>query len=382
MDLHYIASKFALEGQAVSVEPLGEGFINDTFVVRTAGETPDYILQRKNKAIFKDVPGMMENIRKVTEHMRLRVAEAGGDVSREVMRVVPAVDGRLYHIDSAGDFWAVSEFISGTVAYNRADSPDLARKGGEGIGKFQALLSDFTEPLAETIKGFHNIRHRFEQWDEAVARDAAGRIGAGGGPEESGLGVSGSGCTGGLAEEISWIESRREEMMGFWSRVESGEIPMRVTHNDTKISNILFDADGSVLCAIDLDTVMSSTALNDFGDAIRSYCNTGDEDDRDLDRVGLSLDMFRAYTEGYLSYMGGQLTESELAWLAFSARYITFEQVLRFLMDYIDGDTYYKIKYPEHNLVRAKAQYKLLQSMEEQYEEMCGIVERSGLLKN
>ncbi len=355
MDLHYIASKFALEGQAVSVEPLGEGFINDTFVVRTAGDAPDYILQRKNKAIFKDVPGMMENIRKVTEHMRLRVAEKGGDVEREVMRVVPAVDGRLYHVDSAGDFWAVSVFISGTVAYNRADSPSLAKKGGEGIGKFQALLADFTEPLAETIKGFHNIRHRFEQWDEALARDAAGRIG-------------------GLAEEISWIESRREEMMSFWARVESGEIPMRVTHNDTKISNILFDADGSVLCAIDLDTVMSSTALNDFGDAIRSYCNTGDEDDMDLSKVSMSLDMFRAYTEGYLSYMGERLVDSELVWLSFSARYITFEQVLRFLMDYIDGDTYYKIKYPEHNLVRARAQYRLLQSMEEQYGEMCRVV--------
>ena len=228
-------------------------------------------------------------------------------------------------------------------------------QGGEGIGKFQAQLADFTEPLAETIKGFHNIRHRFVQWDEALRRDAAGRVKD-------------------LKEEIGWIESRRDEMLAFWSKVEDGTIPTRVTHNDTKINNILFDKQGEVLCAIDLDTVMNSTSLNDFGDAIRSYTNTGDEDDRDLSRVGMSLEMFRAYTEGYLSQRAGQLNQAEIDHLAFSARYITFEQVLRFLMDYIDGDTYYKTKYPEHNRVRTHAQYKLLQSMEEQYGTMCEIV--------
>ena len=163
-------------------------------------------------------------------------------------------------------------------------------------------------------------------------------------------------------------------MLGFWSLVENGTIPTRVTHNDTKISNILFDAKGEVLCVIDLDTCMSSTSLNDFGDAIRSYTNTGAEDDRDLSKVSMSLEMFKAYTEGYLSERKGTLCKSELEWLAFSARYITFEQVLRFLMDYIDGDTYYKTNAPDHNLVRTHAQYKLLQSMEEQYDAMVGIV--------
>ena len=163
-------------------------------------------------------------------------------------------------------------------------------------------------------------------------------------------------------------------MLAFWSKVEDGTIPTRVTHNDTKISNILFDKKGGVLCAIDLDTVMNSTSLNDFGDAIRSYANTSEEDERDLSLVGLSPEMFRAYTEGYLSQRAKQLTASEIDNLAFSARYITFEQVLRFLMDYIDGDTYYRIKYPEHNLVRTHAQYKLLRSMEEQYGTMCDIV--------
>ena len=353
--LKKIAEQFALEGAIASIDSLGEGFINDTFIVRTQGDAPDYILQRKNREIFPDVPAMMENIRKVTEHIRRQVIAEGGDPMREAMTVVPTHDGKLCYEDEAGEFWAVTVFIADTIAYNKADSPELARKGGEGIGKFQAQLADFTEPLAETIKGFHNIRHRFVQWDEALKRDTAGR------KKE-------------LSEEIGWIESRRGEMLGFWSKVEEGTIPTRVTHNDTKINNILFDRQGEVLCAIDLDTVMASTSLNDFGDAIRSYANTGDEDDRDLSRVGISLEMFSAYTDGYLSLRAAQLTDTEIGHLAFSARYITFEQVLRFLMDYIDGDTYYKTKYPEHNLVRTRAQYKLLQSMEEQYGTMCEIV--------
>jgi len=350
-----IASEFALAAPIASIDSLGDGFINDTFIVRTEGDAPDYILQRKNKNIFPDVPAMMENIRKVTEHIRRRVIAEGGDPLREAMTVVPTKDGLLYHIDEEGQYWAVSVFIADTVAYNKADSEALARKGGEGIGKFQAQLADFTEPLAETIKGFHNIRHRFVQWDESVRADKAGRVKD-------------------LAEEIGWIEARRKEMLDFWTLVETGVIPTRVTHNDTKINNILFDKQGEVLCAIDLDTVMASTSLNDYGDAIRSYTNTGDEDDRDLDRVGISMGMFRAYTDGYLSQRARQLTQSEIDHLAFSARYITYEQVLRFLMDYIDGDTYYKIKYPEHNLVRTHAQYKLLRSMEEHYDEMCAIV--------
>lgn len=353
--LREIASHFALEGPIAAIDSLGEGFINDTFIVRTEGNAPDYILQRKNKAVFPDVPAMMDNIRRVTEHIRRGVVAAGGDPQREVMTVVPTKDGSLYHLDTAGEYWAATIFIDDTTAYSKADSPELARKGGEGIGKFQAQLADFTEPLAETIKGFHNIRHRFVQWDAALARDAAGRKKH-------------------LAAEIGRIESRRAEMLTFWAKVEDGTIPTRVTHNDTKINNILFDKQGEVLCAIDLDTVMASTSLNDFGDAIRSYANTGDEDDCDLSRVGISLEMFRAYTEGYLSQRAKQLTAAEIDHLAFSARYITFEQVLRFLMDYIDGDTYYKIKYPDHNLVRTHAQYRLLQSMEEHYGEMCRAV--------
>ena len=346
-----IALQFDVEGEIVAIEALGEGFINDTYVVTTAGDAPNYILQRKNHVVFPDVPGMMQNIKAVTEHIKAKVE----DPMRETLTVIPAKDGKLYAKDGE-NYWAVCLYIPDTVTFDRADSCELAYQGGVGIGRFQALLADFTEPLNETIKGFHNIRWRFEQWDRVIAADPVGRV------KE-------------VQQEIAWIEARREEMLAFWSKVESGEIPTRVTHNDTKISNILFDkASGKVLCAIDLDTVMSSTSLNDFGDAIRSYTNTGAEDDKCLDNVEMSIAMFRAYAEGYLSEQRATMTESEKEWLAFAGRYITFEQVLRFLMDYIDGDNYYKTAYADHNLVRTRAQYKLLQSMERQYDEMCAIV--------
>ena len=351
--LLHIAQQFAIEGDILSIEPLGEGFINDTYVVKTAGSAPDYILQRKNHNVFPDVPGMMDNILAVTEHIKRKVA----DPMRETLTVIRSKDGKLY-VESEGNFWAVCIFIPDTATYDRADSPELAYQGGLGIGRFQALLSDFDKPLNETIKGFHNIRWRFEQWDAMLQADPMGRV------KE-------------LATEIEWIESRREQMMNFWALVEDGTIPTHVTHNDTKISNILFDKPtGKVLCAIDLDTVMSSTSLNDFGDAIRSYANTGAEDDQNLDNVEMSLEMFRAYAEGYLSEQRATMSASELEWLAFSAIYITFEQVLRFLMDYMDGEKYWKTAYTGHTLVRTHAQYKLLQSMERQYAQMQAIIKQ------
>ena len=369
--MYGIVSLFETTGKVEEIRPLGPGFINDTLIVRCLDGEQEvkYILQRKNHVVFPDVPGMMNNILMVTEHLKAKVAAAGGDPMREVLTVVkrkpeslteddkalPYCD--LYYKDADGNFWAMCLFIEGSVTYEKADTPALAYKGGQGIGRFQAQLADFDTPLSETIKGFHNIRWRFQQWEEALKRDAAGRVKD-------------------LAEEIGWIESRKEEMLAFWSLVENGTIPTRVTHNDTKISNILFDAAGEVLCVIDLDTCMSSTSLNDFGDAIRSYTNTGAEDDRDLSKVSMSLEMFKAYAEGYLSERRESMTESELEWLAFSARYITFEQVLRFLMDYIDGDVYYKTNAPDHNLVRTHAQYKLLQSMEEQYSQMQEVIRK------
>jgi len=347
-----IASRFAIEGQPREIKPLGEGFINDTYIVTTDGPMR-YILQRKNKAVFPDVPAMMDNILAVTEHIKKKVA----DPLRETLTVIPARDGRLYYQDSRDEYWAVCLFIEDTVTYNLATTPAMARQGGIGIGRFQSLLADFDIPLKEVIRGFHNIRWRFSQWDESIKTDKAGR-------------------TAMVQEEIAFVEERREKMLSFWMMVEDGTLPLRVTHNDTKLSNILFDRQsGEVLCAIDLDTVMSSTSLNDVGDAIRSYANTTTEDDPNYDRVALRMDMYQSYMEGYLSQRKDTLSESEKEWLAYAPLYITYEQVLRFLMDFIDGDTYYKIKYPEHNLVRARSQIALLRSMERSYSSMQEIVQ-------
>ena len=351
-ELQEIASQFALEGAITAIDSLGEGFINDTFIVRTAGDAPDYILQRKNKSIFPDVPAMMENIRKVTDHIRRRVAAAGGDPRREAMTVVATRDGKLYHVDAQGEYWAVSVFISDTIAYNKADSPELARKGGEGIGKFQAQLADFTEPLAETIKGFHNIRHRFVQWDEALRRDAAGRVKD-------------------LAEEIGWIESRRDEMLSFWSKVEDGTIPTRVTHNDTKINNVMLDREtDKAVCVIDLDTVMPGSVLYDFGDMVRTMTSPAAEDEENLDKTFLRMPMFEAVVKGYLEASREFITPQEVSKLAFSGLLITMETGIRFLTDYLEGDVYFKTKKERHNLHRARTQLRLVESMEEQMPEM------------
>ena len=351
-----IISKFNIEGKVTEIKALGEGFINDTLLVFVEGcEQPKYILQRKNHLVFPDVPAMMDNIRKVTAHIKAKVA----DPLRETLTVIPAKDGKLYHKDEKGNFWAVCLYIPDSMSYDRADTVQLAYQGGLGLGQFHLLVSDFKEPLSEVIKGFHNIRWRFTQWDEALKADKAGRV------KE-------------LGEEISWIESRRERMLSFWEKFENGTIPVRVTHNDSKISNFLFNkADGSLLCAIDLHTMMSSTLLNDMGDALRSYTNTGAEDETDLSKVSMSMPMFEAYMKGYLTKMGAHLSPSEIEYLAFSGIYITYEQTLRFLMDYIDGDSYYKIKYPEHNLVRTRAQYKLLCSMEEQLPQMNAFIRKT-----
>lgn len=358
VDLKKIAEEFRLEGKVAAVKNLGEGFVNDTFIVETEGG-PRYILQRKNKNIFKDVPAMMDNILRVTQHLKKKIAAVGGDPLRESLTVIPARSGALCYQDGEGEYWAVCLFIEDTVTYDVAGTPELAYQGGKGIGQFQTMLADFTEPLADILPGFHNMRFRFKQWDETLAKDPVGRKAE-------------------MAEEIGWIESRRDEMLRFWEKVENGTIPTRVTHNDTKLSNILFDKQGSVLCVIDLDTVLSSTCLNDYGDAMRSYSNTAAEDEPDYSKIAMNIDIFRAYTQGYLSQTHRFLTPAELDNLAFSAKYITFEQVLRFLMDYIDGDRYYRIHYSEHNKVRTRAQYTLLRSMEEQYDRMCRTVKEEA----
>lgn len=356
--LLYIASHFLFDGKVKNIRPLGEGLINDTYFVETENDAPNYILQRKNGNIFKDIPAMMDNIYKVTSHQKKKIEAVGGDPLREAMTQIFTKEGTLYFFDADKEYWTSSLFIENTVTHQYASSLELAYQGGKGIGKFQSMLSDMKEPLTDILPGFHNIRFRFDQWDDAVKKDSAGRV------KE-------------LSEEIRRIEKYRHEMLSFWKKVEDGIIPTRVTHNDTKISNILFDQWDEVLCVIDLDTVLNSTCLNDYGDAIRSYTNAGLEDDRDVNNVYIKMDVFKSYTKGYLSQAKSFLSKPEIENLVFSAKYITYEQVLRFLMDYINGDTYYRTNYEKHNLVRTHAQYKLLQSIEDNFAEMQSIVKNS-----
>lgn len=287
---------------------------------------------------------MMENIFLVTEHIKKKVMAGGGDPLREALTVIPAKDGRLFY-KFGEEYWCTTLFIEKSICYANADTPKLAEQGGRGIGKFQAMLSDFDKPLTDTLPGFHNIRFRFGQWDRSINADPLGRVSL-------------------VRAELAEIERLRTEMLDFYKLIETGKIPLRVTHNDTKIANILFDENDEVLCVLDLDTVLKAPCLYDFGDSIRSYANTGLEDDPNIANVSMSRRMYDAFSRGYLSQTNGFLTDIEREYLPFSAKYITFEQVLRFLMDYIDGDVYYKIKYPEHNLVRARAQIKLLHSIE------------------
>lgn len=352
-----IEKHFLFEGVVKETRLFGDGLINDTYLVETEGDSPNYILQKKNKSIFTDVPAMMDNIYKVTAHIRDKVIARGGDPMREAMTVIPTIDGKLYYKDQDGEYWAAVLFIEDTIAFQAADSPELAFQGGKGIGEFQAMLSDMKAPLANILPGFHDMRYRFRQWDDILTKDPVGRKAQ-------------------VEKEIAWVEARRSRVMEVWEKVESGEIPLRVTHNDTKINNILFTKEGEVLCVIDLDTVLSSTILNDFGDAIRYYTNAGKEDEKDLDKVYMRMDIFEGFAKGYLSEAKSFLSASEIEYLAFSAMYITIEQVLRFLMDYIDGDNYYKIQYEDHNLVRTRAQIKLCDSMEENFDEMRATVER------
>ena len=341
---------FQLDGTPVSCEDYGSGHVNVTFLVVTdTGRR--YILQKINHHAFRNVQALSENIAAVTDFLRSKSSDP-----RSVMSLIRTKDGAP-HTRYGDEYWRVYDYVDGTICLQKPETDEDFYQAAVGFGTFAQLLSDFpAEKLHETIPNFHNTPDRCRLFREAIERDAVGRAAA-------------------VQPEIDFALAREAEMSALQNLLSAGEIPLRVAHNDTKLNNVLLDAKTrKALCVVDLDTVMPGSSLFDFGDAIRSYANTGDEDDRDLSRVGLSLEMFRAYTEGYLSQRAKQLTDSEIDHLAFSARYITFEQVLRFLMDYIDGDTYYKTKYPEHNLVRTRAQYKLLQSMEEQYGTMCEIV--------
>lgn len=336
------------------VEPYGNGHINETYAAYyTAPDGSEYrtILQRINTHVFTDPAGLMENINGVTSFLRQRVGE------RQTMTVIPTLDGKTYYADPEGGCWRSYIFIEKATAYDRIEKDSDFDTCGESFGRFQQQLAEYpARELHETIPNFHHTPCRYEALKAAIAADKVGRVAS-------------------VAKEIAFALEREESAGQLVRWLEDGTIPYRVTHNDTKLNNILIDdATGKGLCVIDLDTVMPGAAAYDFGDSIRSGATTGAEDEKDLSKVELSLHLFEVFARGYLRSAGAFLTPAELDSLAIGARMMTLECGVRFLTDYLDGDNYFRIHRPEHNLDRCRAQFKLVADMEKKMAQMQAIV--------
>ncbi len=353
--MEHIYSRFVMEGNPVYCKPYGNGHINDTYLVLT--DMPHaYILQKLNTHVFKDVPGLMDNIIAVTDYLRKEDRDP-----RYVLTLVNTVDGEPYLKTENGEYWRVYEFVSRSIALEQPESPNDMRQAGVAFGRFQRQLSDFpAEKLNVTIPNFHDVSSRFEQLRQAIRENKAGKLHE-------------------VQYEMTFFMLREEDASRISAMQKRGELPLRVTHNDTKLDNVMLDRLlHTPLCVIDLDTVMPGLAAFDFGDAIRGGASTGAEDEKDLKKVSLSLDMFEAYTSGYLSACGTTLTQNEIETLALGAKTMTIECGVRFLTDYLNGDEYFHTSYPGQNLDRCRTQMKLVEDMEAKWQQMLRIVQMAA----
>ena len=357
-NLKEIFALFTGEGTFLKGEPYGSGHIHDTFRIETVEQDKDdYILQHLNNKIFKNIPELQDNIERVTIHLRKKLeAIPGSEIKRECLTLIPAKNGKSWILDREGDYWRMYIFITNHRSYNIVDSPDKAFEGGKAIGRFQAMLADLPgNPLFETIPFFHDIEKRLDSFKRIINENPKGRV------EKA-------------TAEIDFVLKRAEEMKVILKLGKEHKIPLRITHNDTKFNNILLDENDKALCVIDLDTVMPGYVHYDFGDSIRTVANIAAEDEKELSKVKMDISLFESYARGYLSETKDTLNAVEKEYLAFAPRLITFTIALRFLTDHIDGDNYFKIHHENHNLQRARAQFKLVESMEEQYESMKKII--------
>lgn len=356
-----IIKAFPEFGKYIGYKPVSEGHINDTYIVEYEmedGSVSRYLLQRINVNVFKKPIELMENVCGVTSFLREKIKANGGDSTRETLTVYSAKDGKNYYMAEDGGCWRVYNFVDNTFTINEITSSDDFRNAALAFGNFQNLLADYPiDTLHETIPNFHNTPSRFNDLKIAVEKNASGR-------------------KDNAVPEIEFAFAREKDCSVITDLLGTDKIPLRVTHNDTKLNNVLFDKETQKgLCVVDLDTVMPGSALYDFGDSIRFGANTAAEDEKDLSKVTLSLDYFKAYVDGYLEAAGESLTEEEIDLLPFSAKLLTFECGMRFLGDYINGDVYFKIEYPEHNLIRARTQFKLVEDIEAKFDEMKAIVD-------
>jgi hypothetical protein len=350
-----VARQFEINGEFLDAERYGSGHINDTFraFFDECGVTAPCILQRINHNVFKNPVALMENIERVTAHLATQVA-ANADRCRRVLCLIPSRDGQCWHLDSEGNYWRAYRFIGGARTYDAAVSTEQAFQAARAFGQFQQRLADLPAPrLHDTIPDFHNTPKRFAALERAIEADVAGRAI--------------------LAKpEIEFALARQATT----SVLLDANLPERVTHNDTKFNNVMLDdKSGEGICVIDLDTVMPGLALYDFGDMVRTTTSPTKEDERDLSQIGMQFSMFEALVRGYLASAGGFLTKEERRHLAFSGKLITFEIGIRFLTDYLAGDTYFRVHRDGHNLDRCRAQFKLVESIEQQEEAMNRLVE-------
>ncbi len=339
-DYIQIIRQFPEVGEVQDIHALTSGWINQTYLVKTVdSQANDYVLQRINHQIFTDVDLLQHNIEVVTSHIRRKLeARNEPDIDRKVLRFLPAADGRTYYFD--GDsYWRVSVFIPRSETWE-AVTPESSYLVGLKFGEFQAMLADVPQQLGETIPDFHNMEFRMKQLREAVSADVVGRLHE-------------------VRDFVEAIEQDADEMCCAERLYREGKLPKRICHCDTKVSNMLFDTDGSVLCVIDLDTTMSSFVFSDFGDFLRSAANTGREDEPDLDKVHFNMEIFKPFAKGYIQSARTFLTPIEIEYLPYAATLFPYMQAVRFFADYLNGDTYYRTTYEGQNWVRTKAQYKL-----------------------
>jgi len=357
-----IVKHFRFEGDFLEAQPYGSGHINDTYLVRFRegdGTFQRYILQWINHTVFKHPEQLMQNIARVTAHLRKKIVADGGDPERETLNLIPTIDGNILYKTPDGDHWRAYLFIAGAQTYETVERLEHVYNVSKAFGKFQSLVSDIpARQLCETIPDFHHTPKRFEAFVEAVARDAHNRARS-------------------VKAEIEFVEKRAKETSVLVDLFEQGKLPERITHNDTKFNNVMIDdetAEG--ICVIDLDTVMPGLSLYEFGDSVRSGANSGAEDERDLSKVGIALKLFDRLAHGYLDAARDFLTPLEIDCLPFSAKLMTFECGMRFLTDHLNGDVYYKIHRANHNLDRCRTQFKMVQDMEEKFDQMERIVVR------
>lgn len=355
-----IISAFCVVGEPVTVMRYGNGHIHDTYVVTTMSENTSkrYILQRINDYVFKDVDGLMENIERVTSHILKKVKEEGGNVEKMCLRLVPAKCGTSF-VSHEGSYYRMFYFIEGATTYSVVKKPEHFYQSAIGFARFQKMLSGFdASKLHESIKGFHDTVFRYGQFEEALSLDKFDRAKT-------------------IATEIEFIKSRKHYCSKIVDMLKKGEIPTRVTHNDTKLNNVMIDDTTDEACAvIDLDTLMPGSLLYDFGDSIRFGCNPTSEDESKLDKVKFNIDLFEIYAKGFVDTLRDTLTDKERENLAFSAILITYETGMRFVTDYLNGDVYFHTKYPGQNLCRAHTQFKLVSDMEESLLRMQEIISR------